>query len=112
MKRPALYNIPSGRPFARDLVRGVLSIDGDDPARLSRRLILLPTRRACRVVREAFLGETGGRPLLLPRLQPLGEVDDEEMMRLRAERGGRAGGWSAELSRKREFEEAFSSIWI
>lgn len=80
MRRPALYNIPSGRPFARNLVRGVLSIDGDDPARLSRRLILLPTRRACRVVREAFLGETGGRPLLLPRLQPLGEVDDEEMM--------------------------------
>ncbi|PSS08359.1 CDK-activating kinase assembly factor like [Actinidia chinensis var. chinensis] len=40
------------------------------------------------------------------------DFDDEEMMRLRAERGGRAGGWSAELSRKREFEEAFSSIWI
>ena len=40
------------------------------------------------------------------------DFDDEEMMRLRAERGGRAGGWSAELSRKRAFEEAFSSIWI
>ncbi|KAE9462541.1 hypothetical protein C3L33_05550, partial [Rhododendron williamsianum] len=38
--------------------------------------------------------------------------DNEEMTRLRAERGGRAGGWSMELSRKRALEEAFSSIWI
>ncbi|TYI50206.1 hypothetical protein E1A91_D12G085200v1 [Gossypium mustelinum] len=39
-------------------------------------------------------------------------LDDEEMMRLRAERGGRAGGWSIELSKKRALEEAFASIWI
>ncbi|GMY35574.1 CDK-activating kinase assembly factor [Fagus crenata] len=39
-------------------------------------------------------------------------VDDEEMMKLRAERGGRAGGWSAELSKKRALDEAFGSIWI
>ncbi|KAA8535420.1 hypothetical protein F0562_030439 [Nyssa sinensis] len=38
--------------------------------------------------------------------------DDEEMMRLRAERGGRAGGWSLELSKKRALEETFASIWI
>ena len=39
-------------------------------------------------------------------------LDDEEMLRLRAERGGRAGGWSVEFSRKRALEEAFGSIWI
>ncbi|XP_059635964.1 uncharacterized protein LOC132278172 [Cornus florida] len=38
--------------------------------------------------------------------------DDEEMMRLRAERGGKAGGWSVEFSKKRALEEAFGSIWI
>lgn len=38
--------------------------------------------------------------------------DDEETMRLRAERGARAGGWSMEISRKRALEEAFGSIWI
>ncbi|XP_061367803.1 uncharacterized protein LOC133310825 isoform X1 [Gastrolobium bilobum] len=38
--------------------------------------------------------------------------DDEETMRLRAERGARAGGWSLELSRKRALEEAFGSMWI
>lgn len=39
-------------------------------------------------------------------------VGDEEMMKLRAERGGKAGGWSVELSKKRALDEAFSSIWI
>ncbi|KAK4833547.1 hypothetical protein QYF36_007026 [Acer negundo] len=30
----------------------------------------------------------------------------------RAERGGKAGGWSIELSKKRTLEEAFVSIWV
>ncbi|MCL7036715.1 hypothetical protein MKW94_027760 [Papaver nudicaule] len=58
------------------------------------------------------------RPTGVPQPNPLSHdmngyaVDDEEMMRLRAERGGRAGGWSIQLSRKRALEEAFSSIWV
>ncbi|XP_070660752.1 uncharacterized protein, partial [Malus domestica] len=28
------------------------------------------------------------------------------------EEGGRAGGWSGEISRKRALEEAYSSVWI
>ncbi|KAL7203714.1 hypothetical protein ACSBR2_016884 [Camellia fascicularis] len=47
-----------------------------------------------------------------PEMQAYDDIDDEEMMKLRVERGGRAGGWSVELSRKRALEEAFSSIWI
>ncbi|KAL8152483.1 hypothetical protein V2J09_010243 [Rumex salicifolius] len=35
---------------------------------------------------------------------------DEEEMRLRAERGARAGGWSPELGTKRALEEAFGRI--
>lgn len=55
-----------------------------------------------------------GQPVPLgagPDMQGYG-LDDEEMLRLRAERGGRAGGWSVEFSRKRALEEAFGSIWI
>lgn len=64
----------------------------------------------------------GGQPRptgLAPQPVPLGgpdmqgyPMDDEEMMRLRIERGSRAGGWSIELSKKRALEEAFASIWI
>lgn len=60
----------------------------------------------------------GGQPRPQPVPLPGGldihgySFDDEEMMKLRAERGGKAGGWSIELSKKRALEEAFSSIWI
>ncbi|TVU12368.1 hypothetical protein EJB05_46009 [Eragrostis curvula] len=50
--------------------------------------------------------------------QPIGgasdplQGDDEETRRLRAERGARAGGWTAELGKRRALEEAFSAIFI
>uniref|UniRef100_A0ACD5XXH4 Uncharacterized protein n=1 Tax=Avena sativa TaxID=4498 RepID=A0ACD5XXH4_AVESA len=49
--------------------------------------------------------------------QPIGGSDplhgyDEETMRLRAERGARAGGWTAELGKRRALEEAFNSIFV
>lgn len=52
--------------------------DGDDFA-LTRMRVLLPTRRAGRELRDAFLGLSKGKPLLLPRLQPIGDVDAEEI---------------------------------
>ncbi|KAL6512128.1 hypothetical protein OROGR_021725 [Orobanche gracilis] len=56
----------------------------------------------------------GPQPLPLgPGHEMLGlEHEDEETMKLRAEKAARAGGWSIEMSRKRALEEAFSSIWI
>lgn len=68
--------IPPESPFLPTLARWVLTRFGQDPAALSRVLILLPNRRSCRALREAFLESSRGVPLLLPRLQPLGELDD------------------------------------
>jgi len=53
---------------------------GDDPQSLARVRILLPTRRACRSLREAFLRLSGGTPTLLPRMTPLGDVDEDELV--------------------------------
>ncbi|KAH0871469.1 hypothetical protein HID58_078491 [Brassica napus] len=39
-------------------------------------------------------------------------VEDEAMLRIKAERAPRAGGFSLEISKKRAFEEAFSCIWV
>ncbi|KAL6525259.1 hypothetical protein OROMI_030852 [Orobanche minor] len=60
------------------------------------------------------MGMMGPQPLPLgPGHEMLGlEYEDEETMKLRAEKAARAGGWSIEMSRKRALEEAFSSIWI
>jgi ATP-dependent helicase/nuclease subunit B len=74
-----IFNIPSGVPFAASLAQGVLEETKGDPSALARIRILLPTRRACRTVREAFLQQSNGKPLLLPRLQPLGDVEEEEL---------------------------------
>lgn len=76
----SVFNIPSGVPFARVLAKGLLAEAGKDPLALTRMRILLPTRRACRTVREAFLQESGGKPLLLPKLQPLGDVEEDELL--------------------------------
>ncbi|KAK1367073.1 CDK-activating kinase assembly factor like [Heracleum sosnowskyi] len=62
----------------------------------------------------AVAGGTIGQPIPIGSgHEMLGyQFDDEEMMKLKAKNGGKAGGWSIELSKKRALEEAFGSIWI
>ncbi|MGQ0527967.1 MAG: double-strand break repair protein AddB [Alphaproteobacteria bacterium] len=79
MRAKNIYNIPPGLPFAESLARQLLEETRGTPETLSRYLMLLPTRRACRTLQETFLELNEGRPLLLPRLQPLGDVDEEEL---------------------------------
>src|SRR5690242_4272408 len=79
-----LYTIGPDRPFLATLARGLISMTGDDPLSLSRLTVLLPTRRAVRSLRETFLratadGGDAGRPLLLPRMRPIGDLDSEEL---------------------------------
>jgi ATP-dependent helicase/nuclease subunit B len=75
-----IYNIPASRPFADNLVRGILKKYGHDPLELNNIILLLPNRRSCRSVQEAFLRATEGKPSFLPRMQPLGDVGDEDFI--------------------------------
>ncbi|MEA1937931.1 MAG: double-strand break repair protein AddB, partial [Pseudomonadota bacterium] len=79
MPDPRVHNIPPSVPFVDALARGLLARAGDDPLALADHLILLPTRRAARVLREAFLRLDPGKARLLPRMMPLGEIDPEEL---------------------------------
>ncbi len=81
--RPQIYTIAADRPFLATLAKGLVSLAGGDPLRLPRMTVLLPTRRAARSLREAFLRLTGegsdpGAPLLLPRMRPIGDLDVDE----------------------------------
>ena len=76
---PEVYTIAPGLPFVDALAAGMLARAGHDPAKLARAIVLLPTRRACQALRDAFLRQRDGEPTLLPRLVPLGEVDEEEL---------------------------------
>src|SRR5262245_66564563 len=71
-----IYTIGAERRFADELARVVFAEYGSDPLALADALILVPTRRSVRSLREAFLRASGGRPTLLPRLVPLGDLDD------------------------------------
>ncbi|MCJ7598703.1 MAG: double-strand break repair protein AddB, partial [Methyloceanibacter sp.] len=83
--RPRLYTIPPSAPFLTSLARAVLDgvlpiAGGPKPDRLTlpQTTIYLPTRRAARGLREAFLSVSGGEALLLPRIRTLGDPDEDE----------------------------------
>jgi ATP-dependent helicase/nuclease subunit B len=82
---PRLFTIPPGAPFLPTLTEALL--DGTlvgrfdlaaDPLALARATVLLPTRRAARAFAGELADHFGGRPVLLPRIIPLGDVDEAE----------------------------------
>ena len=82
-RAPTLYTVPPHVSFVDALASGLLAgrpipLDRGDPLALSRLTILLPTRRACRALRLAFLRAAPGQALLLPRIRPLGDIDEDE----------------------------------
>jgi ATP-dependent helicase/nuclease subunit B len=87
-----VFTIPPSAAFVDHLAQGLREDAGDDPLSLARVTVLLPTRRAARALREAFLRLTDGKPLLLPRMMPLNDVDSDETLF-----GGFAGGLATDL---------------
>lgn len=74
-----VFTIPPTVSFADALVKHLIDTYGLASPELTKIRILLPTRRACRVVRDTFLRLSDGKPTLLPQLQPLGDVDEDEL---------------------------------
>ena len=75
-----IFNLPPSLPFADALAAGLMKETKDAPETLSQYLILLPSRRACRNLQEAFLRQSDGVPIMLPRLSPIGDVDEEDLL--------------------------------
>ena len=79
-ERPAkVYTIAPEASFLDALASGLRARWGDSPVAPSDAVVLLPTRRACRGLRDAFLRVSDGRPLVLPRMLPLGDLDADEL---------------------------------
>ena len=71
-----IYTIPAGVPFANALAAGIRSL-ADGPEALARATILVPSRRAAQSLRAAFLQTLGDGAALLPRIDPIGDVEEE-----------------------------------
>ena len=81
---PRVLSIPAGVPFlptlASALIDGTLVegfAHGSDPLRLAAATIYVPTRRAARALRSAFVDRLGTASAILPVIRPLGEFDDD-----------------------------------
>ncbi len=81
---PKVFSIAPGVPFLATLAKSLASgelvpgfrFDGD-PLALADATIYVPTRRAARALRTAFVDLAGGRPAILPVIRALGEFDED-----------------------------------
>lgn len=76
---PQVFRIDAGLSFVDALAVGILARYGSDTVGLGRVTVLLPTRRAVKSLREAFLRLSGGTPMILPIMRPIGDVDEDEL---------------------------------
>jgi ATP-dependent helicase/nuclease subunit B len=80
IRKSNVFNIEAGLPFLDTLAAGILERYASKPESLIKITILLPTRRACRSLSMAFLRLTSGKPMLLPKMIPLGDIDEDELV--------------------------------
>ncbi|WP_417518478.1 double-strand break repair protein AddB [Minwuia sp.] len=72
-------SIAAGQPFVDVLAGAMLAAHGPGgDGLLADALVLVPTRRAVRSLRQAFLRASNGTAMLLPAIHPLGDVEDDE----------------------------------
>ena len=81
-----VFSVPLSVPFLRSVIAALIDgrlVEGfearSDPARLAEATLYLPTRRAVRVAREVFLEELKSDAAVLPRIVPLGDIDEDEL---------------------------------
>ncbi len=82
-----VFNIPASAPFLTvliDALRAGKLVKGfpasGDPLDLARATLYLPTRRACRLARDAFLDRLDGDAAILPRIVAIGDLDEDEII--------------------------------
>jgi Mg2+/Co2+ transporter CorC len=72
-----LFQIPLGLPFLPAIARGTIERFGTGE-QLASAVILLPTQRSARALRDAFLTASGSDALLLPRMRALAGLSVED----------------------------------
>ena len=92
-----VFTIPASAPFLPTLIEalvgGKLGVrPANDPLTLAATTLYLPTRRACRLMRDAFLDVLKTDAAILPRIVALGDIDEDEIAFAEAATGDLAAG--------------------
>ena len=78
---PRVFTMAPSADFLGELAEAVLAgfphAAPPTPLALARTTILLPTRRAARALEKLFFEKGGGAGLLLPRIRPIGDIDED-----------------------------------
>lgn len=74
-----IYNIKTDKSFVDELAAFFLKRYENEPDKLSSVLFLLPNRRSCQNLKDAFIRQKGLQPTILPRIEPISEVEDTEI---------------------------------
>src|SRR3954469_11975287 len=84
--QPRVFTIPASAPFLPTLIEALMEDrlglgfkPGGDPLALAGVTIYLPTRRACRLAQKTFLDVLKTDAAILPRIVPIGDVDEDEL---------------------------------
>lgn len=76
----AIYNIPLSCCFVDVLAAKLEEEFKNNLLDMADVLILLPNRRACKTLADAFVKRSGLRPTLLPRMMPIGDVEEDDLV--------------------------------
>src|SRR5579862_3887698 len=79
-----VFTIPASAPFLPTLIEALIGgklgfAAAPDPLALAAATLYLPTRRACRLARDAFLGVLKDDAAILPRIVAIGDIDEDEI---------------------------------
>ena len=72
-----IYTIESAQSFTDELAAGIINLYGNNPLELADILIFLPTRRSVQALRDAFLRQANGKPLILPSISTIADNDED-----------------------------------
>jgi ATP-dependent helicase/nuclease subunit B len=81
---PRVFTIPASAPFLPTLIKALTGgklgvVAAGDPLALASATLYLPTRRACRLLRDAFLDMLDSDAAILPRIIAIGDIDEDEI---------------------------------
>ena len=74
-----IFNIPQSCSFTDVLAEKFSRLYEKNPALLADVVFLLPNRRACLSLQDAFVRCNGLKPTLLPKILPIGELEEDEI---------------------------------